>query len=207
MKPFLALTPRGTSVVTNVQVHVESGKQETSFGGARKRTFLDLKIEFLKERVKGLYQKLSESKDLVRTSEAFHFDKFRIRDGKLYYGKMNESLTKKSGELRQTSALKRLLGEENLRYLGFEYRVTPEQAAMLNKAKKEMLSASDIANADGTELQDMTKTAFRIVEDLTMNMQTQTDESIKNSLCELLGFDKELKRIRGQLNVAVAKKL
>ena len=37
--------------------------------------------------------------------------------------------------------------------------------------------------------------------------ETQTDESIENSLCELSGFDKELKRIRGQLKVAVAKKL
>ena len=37
--------------------------------------------------------------------------------------------------------------------------------------------------------------------------ETQTDESIENPLRELLGFDKELKRIRGQLKVAVAKKL
>ena len=37
--------------------------------------------------------------------------------------------------------------------------------------------------------------------------QSQTDESIENSLRELLGFDKELKRIRGQLKVAVTKKL
>ena len=43
-------------------------EQETSFGGKSQG------IRMTEERVKGLYHKLSESKNLVRISEAFHFD-------------------------------------------------------------------------------------------------------------------------------------
>ena len=68
----------------------------------------------------------------------------------------------------------------------------------------------DIANADDIELQKIERNASRSVEDLITQMkdnQSQTDESIENSLRELPGFDNKLKRIRGQLKVAVAKKL
>ena len=73
-----------------------------------------------------------------------------------------------------------------------------------------MPSTSAIANVDDIELQEIGRNASRSMEDLIMNMkdnQSQTDESIENSLRELSGFDKELKRIRGQLKVAAAKKL
>ena len=108
--------------------------------------------------------------------------------------------------LRKTSALIRSLKIERLRDLGFKDKVTYEQAAMLN----EMLSMDDITKSGDIELQKMMKNTSRRMGDLIMNMehnQSQTDESIKNSLRELLGFDKELKRIRSQLKVAVAKKL
>ena len=52
-------------------------EQETSFKGGSQRTKL------VKEHVKGLYQKVSEK--YSKTSEAFHFDYFEIKDGKLYY--------------------------------------------------------------------------------------------------------------------------
>ena len=47
-------------------------EQETSFGGESQRT------ELMKEHVKGLYQKLSESRG--ETPEAFHFNDFKLRD-------------------------------------------------------------------------------------------------------------------------------
>ena len=80
---------------------------------------------------------------------------------------------------------------------------------MLNKAQEEMLSKSDITKADDTELIKISRNASTSIENLIShtNVQSQTDESIENSLCELSGFDKELKRIRGQLKLAVAKKL
>ena len=62
-------------------------EQETSFGEESQR------IELKKECVKGLYKILSESEG--ETPEAFHFDYFKLKDGKLYYIGKNESLTKK----------------------------------------------------------------------------------------------------------------
>ena len=108
--------------------------------------------------------------------------------------------------LRKTSALIRSLKIERLRDLGFEDKVTYEQAAMLN----EMPSTDDITKSGDIELQKMMKITSRRMGDLITNMehnQTQTEESIKNYLHELLGLNKQLRRIRGQLKVAVAKKL
>ena len=90
------LTPRrggGTDVVT----HDASGKQETSFLGTSLRT------RVLKDKVEGLYQKLSESEH--QNPEVFHFDLFEIRDGELYYKNKSEPLTIR-GKLRSIKYIK-----------------------------------------------------------------------------------------------------
>ena len=76
--------------------------------------------------------------------------------------------------------------------------------------KWEPPSEADIAKAGDIELQKILRITSRSMEDLIMQMKdnlSQTDESIENSLHELSGYDKELKRMRGQLKVVVAKKL
>ena len=67
-------------------------EQETSFGGETQRTKL------MKHYVKGLYQKLSERRG--KTSKAFHFDYFELRDGELYYKGKSKPLTFGGGKLR-----------------------------------------------------------------------------------------------------------
>ena len=53
-------------------------EQETSFGGTSLKG-----EEVLKECIKGLYQKLSES--IGQTPKELHYDYFEIRDGRLYH--------------------------------------------------------------------------------------------------------------------------
>ena len=162
-------------------------EQETSFGGESQRTIL------LKDRVKGLYQKLSEN--MGKTPKAFHFNYFKLKDGKLYYKGRSKPLTTKKGELRLVDAIKDILGEGRLRKLGFfEDEVTAEQAVMLNR---ELLFVSDIAKADDIELQEIAKS----MEDLI----TKGQEMLP--MHELLELDKQLRSIRGLLKVEVAKKV
>ena len=52
-------------------------EQGTSFGRESQRT------RVLTDYVKNLYKKLS--KNIGETSEAFHFDYFKLKDGELYY--------------------------------------------------------------------------------------------------------------------------
>ena len=40
-----------------------------------------------------------------KTSEAFYFDDFYLRNGKLYYKDKNEPLTKKGGKLRSVGVI------------------------------------------------------------------------------------------------------
>ena len=99
--------------------------------------------------------------------------------------------------------------------MGFDIskgKVTPQHAIMLNKAEEEIPSMSDVANADNVELQDfIMENALRSMEDLIKQLrnytQTQTDELFKHPLKDLLGFDKELRSIRGSLKVETAKKV
>ena len=64
-------------------------EQETSFIGESQRT------RQLKNYVKDLYHVLSEKYE--RTSEAFYFDDFDLRDGDLYYIGVNKPLTYDNG--------------------------------------------------------------------------------------------------------------
>ena len=72
-------------------------EQETSFGGESQRAKL------MKEHVKGLYRKLSES--MGKTSEAFHLHYFELRDGELYYKGKSMPLTIRVGKLRSVGEI------------------------------------------------------------------------------------------------------
>ena len=108
----------------------------------------------LKDRVKGLYQKLSEK--YSKTSEAFYFNYFELREGNLYYRGKSTPLTTKKGELRSVGAIGETLGKERLRDLGFVIP-TGKQAVMLNRVEEKLPSASDVAKADDIELQEIAK--------------------------------------------------
>ena len=139
-------------------------------------------------------------------------DIFKGENGELYY-KGKKSLTKRNEDLRTIGSIADSLGIEGLREMGFDIHETslaPRQALnMMERWEKwKPPSESDIANADDIEMSDTYRDTSRRIEDSVTEMkETQTNESIENPLHELLGFDKELKRIRGQLKVAVSKKL
>ena len=176
-------------------------EQETSFrGGESHRTKL------VKDYVKDLYKKLSESRG--ETLETFHYDYFKLEDGELYYrGKRKPLRTK--WVLKSVGMLADILGKGGLRSLGFDIprgKLAARQAVMLNKVKEELPSESDITRADDIEPQEIAKS----MEDLNVQMrhdQSQTDDLFKHPLCELLGLDSQLRSIRGSLKVEVAKKV
>ena len=124
-------------------------EQEASFRGESQRTRL------LKDYVKDLYKKLSESRG--KTPEGFRFDDFELRDGKLYYKDKSKSLMTRGGELRLVGEIEKILGKKGLRDLGFDSEVTAQEAAMLNRVEEELPSASDIAKTDDIELQEIVK--------------------------------------------------
>ena len=80
-------------------------KQEMSFGG---RT--SLRGEVLREQVKGLYQKLSAS--IGQNPDEFHYDYFKIREGRLYYENTNRPLMTKDRILRSASEIADILGKK-----------------------------------------------------------------------------------------------
>ena len=94
------------------------------------------------------------------------------------------------------------MGEERLHDLGFEDKVTAEQAVILNKAEGKLPSASDVDKADDIELQEIVENAARSIENL--NQQVSTEYL---PMRELLGLDKQLRSIRGSLKVRVGKKV
>ena len=179
-------------------------EQETSFGGESQRNRL------MKDYVKGLYKKLSEN--IGETSEPFHFDYFKLEDGKLYYRGRNKPLTYREGKLKLVGEITNNLGKNRLRNLGFDIpkgKLTARQAVMLNRVKEELPSTSDITKADDIELQEITENASKGTQDLIsqmQNYQSQTDDLFEYPLCELLRLDKQLRSIRGWLKVEVAKK-
>ena len=85
-------------------------------------------------------------------------------------------------------------------------RITALQAIMLNKAAEELPSESDITKADDIELQEIAEKALGIISQIK-DVQTDTEDLFENPLRELLGLDKQLRSIRGSLNVEVAKRL
>ena len=87
-------------------------EQETSFGGRESQ-----RTRVLRDRVEGLYEKLSQGK--ARTSEVLHFDLFELRDGKLYFRDKSTPLTATKGGLKSVNEIVKILGKEGLRDLDF----------------------------------------------------------------------------------------
>ena len=111
----------------------------------------------MKDYVKDLYKKPSEN--IGETSKPFRFDYFRLEYGELYYRGRNKPLTVKE--------IKKILGKGRLPKLGFfEERVTAEQVVMLTRVEEELPSASDIAKADDIELQEITESTTKSMENL-----------------------------------------
>ena len=176
-------------------------EQETLFGGESQKNKL----------AKKFHLKIFQCN--VGIIKDFHFNNFDIIDGELYYKGEEMPLTKNKGELKLVERIAEILGKGKLRDLGFDIpkgKLTARQTVALNKMEENLPSTSDVTNSDDTEMQEITKNISNSVEDLISQMehnQTQTDDLLENPLCELLGLDKEMKRIRGQLKVAVAKKV
>ena len=66
-------------------------------------------------------------------------------------------------------------------------------------------SPSEIAGADGIELEGIAKSTEDLI--FQINNKSQTDELLEHPLHDLLGLDKQLRSIRGLLKVEVAKRL
>ena len=100
--------------------------------------------KLLRDRVEGLYEKLSQK--WARTSEVFHFDLFELRDGNLYFRDKSKPLTTRDGKLRMVKEIRKILGDGGLRDLDVNIPkgVTTQKAAMLNIVEEELPSASDI---------------------------------------------------------------
>ena len=169
-------------------------EQETSFGGESQRTKL------MKDYVKDLYKKLSEN--IGETPELFHYDYFKLEGGELYYIGNRKPLTTE-GKLKSVGMLVDTLGKNRPCRLGFNIpvgRITAWQAVMLNKAAEELPTESDISGADNIELQEIAEKASGIISQIK-DVQTDTEDLFEHPLHELLGLDKQLRSIRGSLNL------
>ena len=132
-------------------------EQETSFGGRQSQ-----RKRVLRDRVEGLYEKLSQK--WARTSEVFHFDLFELRDGQLYFRDKSKPLTTREGKLRMVKEIRKILGDGGLRDLDFNIpksKVTTQQAAMLNIVEEELPSASDVDKVNDIELQEIMENAAK----------------------------------------------
>ena len=178
----------------------DRGEQETSFGGESHRTKL------IKDYVRDLYKRLSEN--IGETPELFHYDYFQLEGGELYYiGSRKPLITE--GKLKSVGMIADILGKNRLRRLGFNIpvgKLNARLAIMLNKAAEELPSESDITKADDIELQEIAEKASGIISQIK-DVQADLGDLFEHPLRKLLGFDKQLRSIRGSLKVEVAKKV
>ena len=157
----------------------------------------------LRDRVEGLYEKLSQGK--ARTSEVLHFDLFELKDGKLYFRDKSTPFTTKKGRLKSVNEIVKILGKEGLRDFSIpKGKITAQQALILVEEK--MPSASDVGKVDFIELEEIAKSTEDLISCLN-DQQSQTDDLFKHLLQDLLGLDKQLRTIWGSLKVEVAKKV
>ena len=112
---------------------------------------------------------------------------------------------------RPIGSIADILGKIGLRNLGFDIpknKLSARQATMPNKIKEQLPSTSKILKASEVELENLTDMVTTNVEEMIhMERDTQTVDLFKYPLRELLGLDKELKKIRGSLASEVAKKV
>ena len=160
----------------------------------------------MKDYVRDLYKRLSGN--IGETPELFHYDYFKLKGGELYYIGSRKPLTTE-GKLKSVGMLADILGKNRLRRLGFNIpvgRITARQAVMLNKAAEVLPSKSDINKVNDIELQEIAEKASGIISWIK-DVQTDTEDLFEHPLHELLGLDKQLRSIRGSLQVEVAKKV
>ena len=160
---------------------------------------------FVEDKVNGFYEILSEH--FPKNQNVIYYDDFESIRGELYFKGRDEPLMRK-GHLKLYKALIRILGKNRIYNLGFdisEWPLSRKQAVTLNKAQEELPSASDIDKAGDIELQEIVENESRSIENLKQQVQEEPIEDLL--IRELLGLDKQLRSIRGSLNVEVAEKV
>ena len=186
----------------------QSGEWETSFGGGG--GVMSLRIEVLKEQVKGLYVKLARY--IGQSPQVLHSDLFEVRGKDLYYlgpDKAKAKALTMEGRLKTVGIIAGLLGKEGLREMGFDI---PKSSDSARRALMKMPSASDVGKANEIEMQVLTGKAIAANEDLIREIssdqgtQTGEDDPDMPTMRELVGLDKQLRSIRGSLKVEAAKK-
>ena len=75
----------------------------------------------------------------------------------------------------------------------------------MEKELAQLHSPSNIAKVDDIELQEITENAAKSTEDLIAQFEMASLETLH--MCDLLGLDKEQRRIRGSLKVEMARKI
>ena len=177
----------------------DRGEQETSFTGESHR------IKLMKDYVKDLYKRLSEN--IGETPELFYYDYFKLEGGELYCIGSRKPLTIE-GKLKSVGMIADILGKNRLPKLGFNIpvgRIAAWLAIMLNQAGEELPSQSDITKMDDIELQEIAEKTLGIISQIK-DIQADTEDLFEHLLRELLDLDKQLRSIRGSLNVEVVKK-
>ena len=128
------------------------------------------------------------------------------KDGSLYY--KGKPLMNRNGELKTIGIIADTSGNRGLREICYNIVKTnlkPRFVLDLLEKQAELPSSSEIAKADYIELEEIAEKASDIISQIK-DVQTDTDDLFEHPLRELLGLDKQLRSIRGSLNVEVAKK-
>ena len=115
----------------------------------------------------------------------------------------------KNGELKTIGIRTDTLGIRGLREMGYNIAKTnlkPRFVLDLLEKQAKLPSSSEIAKADHIKLEAIAEKASDIISQIK-DVQTDTDDLFEHPLQELLGLDKQLRRIRGSLKVEVVKKV
>ena len=174
-------------------------EQETSFGGRSHTSVLH------KEYLVGEIYELIGNKTNQRLEP--NLSLFVLgKDGRLYYE--GKPLMNRSGELKMTGVIADTLGIGGLQEMGYNIIKTnlkPRFVLDLMEKQAELSSPSEIAGTDVIELEEIAKSTEDLI--FHINNRSQTDELFEHPLHNLLGLNKQLRSIRGSLNIEVAKKL
>ena len=168
------LTPRGGSFVTQAQVHLASGKQETSFGGEIHGSVLHK--EYLVGEIYELignkmHQKLEPNLSLFELGE----------NGRLYH--KGKPLMNRNGELTTIGVIADTLSIRGLRDMGYNITKThlkPRFVLDLMERQAKLPSSSEIAKADTIELEEIAKSTEDLISQI--NNQSQMDELFEHPL-------------------------
>ena len=195
---------------TQINPYGESGEQETLFGGESQTT------QDLKDRVKGLYEKLDEV--LEQNPKNYRDNLFEIKRKDLYFKGLDRPLTTR-GRLKTILTIGDSLGKGRLIEMGFDIpehlgvREFMKLRQVQRELEEKLPSTSAIDRANDNETQELTRKAIDVNEDLIREISsdrgTQTGEDDPNmpTMRELVGLDKELRSIRGSLKVESSKKV